>query len=298
MTDIARILVVGSGAMGSQIAMVCALTGYTVSVQDISADSLQRARISLRERIDRNVAKGRLSAQDRDAAFGRMTFTTDLAEGARDADFVIEAAIEKLDVKRALFAELDRLCPAHTILTSNSSSFIPSRLGDATGRPDRVCNMHFFNPALVMKCVEIVRGSATSDDTIRTTVELTESLGKLPVVLDREINGFVANRILVAIRKEAMFLVDGGYASVDAVDTACRTALGHPMGPFELQGLTGLDIGYYAQLGRYEDSKDPADKPAESLAKRVESGQLGRKSGRGWYDYDSEGNKIGVNEWN
>lgn len=298
MTDIARILVVGSGAMGSQIAMVCALTGYTVSVQDISADSLQRARISLRERIDRNVAKGRLSAQDRDAAFGRMTFTTDLAEGARDADFVIEAAIEKLDVKRALFAELDRLCPAHTILTSNSSSFIPSRLGDATGRPDRVCNMHFFNPALVMKCVEIVRGSATSDDTIRTTVELTESLGKLPVVLDREINGFVANRILVAIRKEAMFLVDGGYASVDAVDTACRTALGHPMGPFELQDLTGLDIGYYAQLGRYEDSKDPADKPAESLAKRVESGQLGRKSGRGWYDYDSEGNKIGVNEWN
>ncbi|HWC22417.1 MAG TPA: 3-hydroxyacyl-CoA dehydrogenase family protein [Flexivirga sp.] len=298
MTDISRILVVGSGAMGSQIAMVCALSGYEVRVQDISDDSLARAEAQLRARIDRNVTKGRLTEADRDAAFGRMTFTTDLAAAAQDVDFVIEAAIEKLDVKRELFARLDELCPEHAILTSNSSSFIPSRIADATTRPDRVCNMHFFNPALVMKCVEVVRGEATSDDTIEATVELTRSLGKLPVLLDKEINGFVANRILTEIRREAMFLVDGGYASPEAVDTACRTALGHPMGPFELQDLTGLDIGYYSQLGRFEDSGDPVDKPAESLAERVEAGHLGRKTGRGWYVYDAEGNKTGVNRWN
>lgn len=295
MTKISRILVVGSGAMGSQIAMVCAVSGYDVCVQDISSESLDRAQAQLRVRLDRNVAKGRLTDGERDLAFSRMTFTTELAAAAKDVDFVIEAAIEKLDVKRELFTRLDELCPDHAILTSNSSSFIPSRIADATKRPDRVCNMHFFNPALVMKCVEVVRGEATSDETFEATVELTKRLGKLPVPLTKEINGFVANRILTEIRREAMFLVDGGYASVEAVDTACKTALGHPMGPFELQDLTGLDIGYYSQLGRFEESGDPKDQPAESLARRVEAGHLGRKSGRGWYSYDSDGNKTGVN---
>lgn len=296
MTPISTVLVVGSGAMGSQIAMVCALAGLDVRVQDISAESLDRARTSLQARMDRNVAKGRLSAADRDAAFAKMTFTTDLPAAADGVDFVIEAAVEKLDVKRALFAELDRLCPAHAILTSNSSSFVPSRIADATGRPEQVCNMHFFNPALVMRCVEVVRGQHSSDETVRATVELAERLGKLPIVLDKEINGFVANRILVAIRREAMFLAEGGYASIEAIDTACRTALGHPMGPFELQDLTGLDIGYYTQQGRYDESGDPADRPAASLASHVQAGDLGRKTGRGWYVYDEAGAKVGVNQ--
>lgn len=295
MTSISTVLVVGSGAMGSQIAMVCALAGLDVRVQDISAESLDRARTSLQDRMDRNVAKGRLSAADRDAAFARMTFTTELPAAAAGVDFVIEAAVEKLDVKRALFAELDRLCPAHAILTSNSSSFVPSRIADATGRPEQVCNMHFFNPALVMRCVEVVRGQHSSDETVRATVELAERLGKLPIVLDKEINGFVANRILVAIRREAMFLAEGGYASIEAIDTACRTALGHPMGPFELQDLTGLDIGFYTQQGRYDESGDPADRPAASLAAHVQAGDLGRKTGRGWYVYDEAGAKVGVN---
>jgi 3-hydroxybutyryl-CoA dehydrogenase len=295
MTSISTVLVVGSGAMGSQIAMVCALAGLDVRVQDISAESLDRARTSLQARMDRNVAKGRLSAEDRDAAFAKMTFTTDLPAAADGVDFVIEAAVEKLDVKRALFAELDRLCPDHTILTSNSSSFVPSRIADATARPAQVCNMHFFNPALVMKCVEVVRGQDSSDQTIEATVALAERLGKLPIVLDKEINGFVANRILVAIRREAMFLAEGGYASIEAIDTACRTALGHPMGPFELQDLTGLDIGYYTQQGRYDESGDPADRPAASLERHVKAGHLGRKTGRGWYVYDEAGATVGVN---
>jgi 3-hydroxybutyryl-CoA dehydrogenase len=295
MTSISTVLVVGSGAMGSQIAMVCALAGLDVRVQDISAESLDRARTSLQARMDRNVAKGRLSAEDRDAAFAKMTFTTDLPAAADGVDFVIEAAVEKLDVKRALFAELDRLCPDHTILTSNSSSFVPSRIADATARPTQVCNMHFFNPALVMECVEVVRGQDSSDQTIEATVALAERLGKLPIVLDKEINGFVANRILVAIRREAMFLAEGGYASIEAIDTACRTALGHPMGPFELQDLTGLDIGYYTQQGRYDESGDPADRPAASLERHVKAGHLGRKTGRGWYVYDEAGATVGVN---
>ena len=296
MTGISRILVVGSGAMGSQIAMVCALAGYQVRVQDISDESLNRAQEQLRSRIGRNVAKGRLTEEERDAAFDRMTFTTDLPAAAQDADFVIEAAVEKLDIKRDLFARLDQLCPEHAILTSNSSSFVPSRIADATNRPDRVCNMHFFNPALVMKCVEVVRGESSSVVTNDDTVEQTKNIGKLTLLLDKEINGFVANRILTEIRREAMFLVDGGYASVEAVDTACKSALGHPMGPFELQDLTGLDIGYYTALGRFADSGDPKDKPAQSLVQRVEAGHLGRKTGRGWYVYDSDGNKIGVND--
>lgn len=290
--QVRKVLVVGSGAMGSQIAMVCALSGYDVAVHDIAEEGLARARTALEERIDRNVAKGRLSQEERDAAFARMAFGTDLADLAADADLVIEAAVEKLDVKRQIFADLDRVCPPHAILASNSSSFVPSRIADATGRPELVCNLHFFNPALVMKCVEVVRGPLTSDATMATAVAFTESIGKTVVLMEKEINGFIANRILNAIRDEAVFLFEGGYASLDAIDTACRTALGHPMGPFELQDLTGLDIAYYTKQGRYDESGDPADLPSRSLAERVEAGHLGRKSGQGWYRYDDQGKRV------
>ncbi|KRF15089.1 3-hydroxyacyl-CoA dehydrogenase family protein [Nocardioides sp. Soil796] len=283
--EIQKILVVGSGAMGSQIAMVCALAGLEVAVQDLAEASLEKAQSELRARVDRNVAKGRLSAEERDAAFARLTFDTDLAPAAEGVDFVIEAAVEKLDVKRELFAELDRLTPEHAILATNSSSFVPSRIADATGRPDRVVNMHFFNPALVMRCVEVVRSPQTSDATVDATVALTERIGKLPVVLDKEIPGFIANRLLGAVRDEAIRLLEGGYASVEAIDTAARTALGYPMGPFELMDLTGIDIGYYTKQGRFEETGDPADAPSRSVTEKVEAGELGRKTGKGWYDY-------------
>jgi 3-hydroxybutyryl-CoA dehydrogenase len=194
--------------------------------------------------------------------------------------------VEKLDVKTAIFAELDRRAPADAILASNSSSFVPSKLAAATSRPERVCNMHFFNPALVMRCVEVVAGSATSSDTVAVAVALAEKLGKVAVVLDKEIPGFVANRILNAVRDEAIFLYENGIASVEAIDTACRAALGYPMGPFELMDLTGIDIGYFTKLARYEETGDPADLPASSVTGLVEAGNLGRKTGRGWYGYD------------
>jgi 3-hydroxybutyryl-CoA dehydrogenase len=293
--NINHILVVGAGAMGSQIAMVCALAGHQVSLQDISEAMLDKARRQLEERLARTVETGRLTANDRIAAFDRLTFTTDLA-AARSADFIIEAVVEKLDVKRTLFAELDRLAPEHAILVTNSSSFVPSRIASATARPDRVCNMHFFNPALVMKCVEVVRGPETSQATVDATVELARRIGKSPVLLQREIPGFIANRILNAVRDEAIALLEGGIASVEDIDTTCRTALGYPMGPFELMDLTGIDIGYYTKQARFAESGDPADLPSRRVAEKVERGELGRKTGKGWYDYDARGNKMAAPE--
>lgn len=290
--NVRRILVVGSGAMGSQIGMVCALAGYEVALQDIEEEMLGRAREELERRMGRNVEKGRMSREEVEAAFGRMTFTTDLEGPASEADFVIEAVVERLDVKREVFRRLDQAAPGHAVLATNSSTIVSSRIADATGRPELVCNMHFFNPALVMRCVEVVRNPKTSDATVETTAELARRVGKEPVVINKEVPGFVANRILHAIRSEALWLYENGVASFEDIDIACRTALGHPMGPFELMDLTGIDVAYHAANSRYEESGDPKDRPAKSIVEKYERGELGRKSGRGWYTYDEEGRRV------
>lgn len=287
-----KILVVGGGAMGSQIGMVCAIAGYEVAVQDIDDGMLEKAQDQLKSRMTRNVEKERMTQDEVDEAFGRMDFTTALEGVATDVDFVIEAAVEKLDVKREIFSTLDKATPEHAILATNSSTIVSSQISGATGRPDRVCNMHFFNPALIMKCVEIVRSPETSDATVETTVELTRRIGKAPVILEKEISGFVANRILGALRDEAIYLYENGVSSFEDIDTACKTALGHPMGPFELMDLTGIDIGYYVKTARYEESGDPKDKPSESVTEKFEKGELGRKTGKGWYEYDNQGRKV------
>ena len=287
-----HVVVVGAGAMGSQIGLVCALAGLTATVTDIAEPALAKAQAELRSRLARDVSKGRRTAADVDAAFGRLSFTTDLTGAASTADYVIEAAVEKLDIKRALFADLDRVAPPHAILATNSSSIVSSRIADATNRPDKVCNLHFFNPALIMKCVEVVRGPDTSDATVETSVALTERLGKTPVVLNREIPGFVANRILGAVRDEAIYLLENGVASVTDIDTACRTALGYPMGPFELMDLTGIDIGYLTKQDRFAQTGDPEDRPSRSVTALVQRGELGRKTGQGWYTYDEAGTKT------
>jgi 3-hydroxybutyryl-CoA dehydrogenase len=292
MTEIKNIVVVGAGAMGSQIGMLCALAGYAATITDIAQEALDRAEAQLRLRMNRDVEKNRRTGEQVEEAFGRLSFSTDLTTAAAQADFVIEAAVEKLEIKRRLFADLDRVAPPHAILATNSSNIVSSRIADATGRPDRVCNVHFFNPALVMTCVEVVRGPQTSDETVATAVELARRLGKVPVLLDREIPGFIANRILGAVRDEAIFLLENGIASVEDIDTACRTALGYPMGPFELMDLTGIDIGYLTKTDRYAESGDPRDQPSKSVSALFERGELGRKTGRGWYDYDEAGTKT------
>lgn len=281
-----KLTVIGSGAMGSQIAMVSALAGHDVVLHDVDPDAPAQAVTSLRHRLVRQVAKGRRSRDDVEAAFARLSTESDLESAVAEADLVIEAVIERVHVKRDLFAWVANACPQHTVLASNSSSIIPSKLADASGRPDRFCNIHFFNPALVMKGVEVVRGPETSDATMAAATAYVEGLGKQPIVLEKEIFGFVANRILNAVRDEAISLHEGGYASVEAIDAACRTALGYPMGPFELMDLTGIDIGYYSKTERYAETGDPTDQPSRSVTELVEAGHLGRKTGRGWYTYD------------
>lgn len=287
---VSRILVAGAGAMGAQIALVAALAGRQVALYDVDADALDRAVDTLRKRTASMVAKGRRDSADVEDAFARLHTTTELTG---DHDLVIEAIVEKLDVKREFFTTLDSLCPGHTILASNSSSFLPSSLASATSRPDRFVNLHFFNPALVMKCVEVVRGPETSDTAVDTAVALIDAMEKTPVVLDREIPGFVANRLLNAVRDEAIALYEGGYADIDAIDTAARTALGYPMGPFELMDLTGIDIGYLSKKARFAETADPADRPSATVTALVEAGHLGRKSGRGFYRYDESGARVG-----
>lgn len=283
--EIRSVVVLGAGTMGSQIAAVSALAGYTTSLVDIQQKQLDRAREQLRQRLDRDVEKGRRDRGAVDEAWGRLALTTDRDRVAASADLVIEAAVEDLSVKRSIFADLDRVCPPHTLLVTNSSNIVSSRVADATGRPGKVCNLHFFNPALVMACVEIVPHEGTDPETVEAASAFVRSLGKTPVKLKREVPGFLANRLLNALRREALDLYEGGVADFEDIDLAAKTALGHPMGPFELMDLVGIDVVYLIRLAEYEQTGDPAALPARSIKEKYEAGDFGRKTGRGWYEY-------------
>ena len=283
--EIRSVVVLGAGTMGSQIAAVSALAGYTTSLVDIQQKQLDRAREQLRQRLDRDVEKGRRDRGAVDEAWGRLALTTDRDRVTASADLVIEAAVEDLSVKRSIFADLDRVCPPHTLLVTNSSNIVSSRVADATGRPGKVCNLHFFNPALVMACVEIVPHEGTDPETVEAASAFVRSLGKTPVKLKREVPGFLANRLLNALRREALDLYEGGVADFEDIDLAAKTALGHPMGPFELMDLVGIDVVHLIRLAEYEQTGDPAALPARSIKEKYEAGDFGRKTGRGWYEY-------------
>ncbi|QGU05372.1 3-hydroxyacyl-CoA dehydrogenase family protein [Corynebacterium comes] len=285
MTEVKKIAVIGSGAMGRQIGMVAALGGFDAVVQDISADAVSQAEQAMKEWVDGRVAKGRLDAGQADAAWSRLRFTTDLREAVGDADLVIEAATEKLDIKRRVFAQIDELAPGHAILTTNSSTYGSSSVADATKRPEKVCNMHFFNPALVMKAVEVVRHPDTSDDTVDTVMAVARQMGKLPVLLNKEIPGFIANRLMGALRSEAIDLFEQGIASLEDIDVAAKSALGHPMGPFELMDLVGIDVTYLIREATFDMTGDEREKPHPLITEKYEAGEFGRKTGKGWYSY-------------
>lgn len=279
------ILVVGAGTMGRQIAMSAALAGYTATLQDISVDMLTAAATDLNDWAAARVAKGRLGNDSAQKALSRLSYTTNLQDAATSTDFVIEAATERLDIKKDIFATLGRYAPAHAVLATNSSTLGSSKVAEVSGRAEQVCNMHFFNPALVMKCVEVVRHEHTSEPTVAVTMELARRLGKEPVLINHEVPGFIANRLMGAIQREALALAEAGVATIADIDTTARTALGHPMGPFELMDLVGLDVINFIAEATHAETSNPADAPDPSVQALVAAGKLGRKSGSGFYDY-------------
>jgi 3-hydroxybutyryl-CoA dehydrogenase len=283
---VTRLAVIGAGSMGAQIAQQAALHGIDVTLQDQEPTQLHKATESNRGHLTRRVEKGKLSKDDAEAALERVRTLTDLRAAVEHADVVIEAVFEDLDVKRLVFRELDAAAPEQAVLASNSSTIGISKLAGATQRPDRCVNMHFFYPVLVMEVVEIVRGPQTSDATVQRALELAQQMGRTPVVLNKEIDGFIVNRILHAATQEAYRLLDAGIASFEDIDTAVEKGLNWPMGPFRLGDFSGLDVTYNARLHMYRSTGDERYRPSAQLEAKVKAGKLGRKTGEGWYRYE------------
>jgi len=277
--------VVGAGSMGAQIAQQAALHGVHVWLTDKSDEQLARAVESNRGHLDRRVEKGKLPRADADAALARVRVTADMAEAVQGADFVIEAVFEDLELKRSIFAELDRAAPREAVLASNSSTMGISKIAGATRRPELCVNMHFFFPVLVMDLVEVVRGPQTSDQTAARAMTMARDMGRTPVLLNKEIDGFIVNRILHAATQEAYRLLDAGVASFEDIDVAVEKGLNWPLGPFRLGDFSGLDVTYKARLHMYESTGDERYRPSPQLEAKVRAGKLGRKTGEGWYRY-------------
>lgn len=286
--EIKTICVVGAGLMGNQIALQAAVSGFEVSCTDTSVEALKKAQDFALDWLGNRLEKGKISAGEVDDIKRRLNFIADLEGAAKKADLVIEAVVEILSVKRDLFSRLDKICPPHTILATNSSYIVSSKIADATSRPDKVLNMHFFNPALVMKLVEVVQGPHVSDETVETVLAVSRALGKVPTRVNKEIYGFVCNRVFSAITKEACYMLDQGVASIEDIDNAVKNGLGHPMGPLALLDLTGIDLEYSVLMERFRETGELADKPSPAIVERYSAGNYGRKSGKGFYDYKSK----------
>ena len=285
MHELKRVMVVGAGTMGSQIALQTALSGrYDVTLVDTVAGQLDSARAQNHKLLDRAVEKGRVTREKADDALHRIEGSGDLATPAPGADLVIEAVIENFDAKKSVFEALGKYARPEAILASNSSTIAISRLADFSGRPERCCNMHFFHPVTVMQLCEVVRGPKTSQETVDAAMDFVRSIDRTPVLLQKEIWGFIVNRILFAASEEAMRLLVGGYASAEDIDVAVQKGLNWPMGPFHLLDFSGLDVFYGAMEDRHRLGDGPA--APDVLRKLVEAGRLGRKTGRGFFEYD------------
>jgi 3-hydroxybutyryl-CoA dehydrogenase len=279
-----RLLVVGAGLMGSGIAQVAAGAGWDVTVRDVTPEALSRGVDGIKASLARFVQKEKISAADAEAAIARIRTTTDL-DAAAEADLVVEAVFEKLELKQEVFRELDKLAPEGAVLATNTSAIPVTQIAAVTGRPEAVVGTHFFSPVPMMKLCELVRGYKTSDATLATAKAFAEEIGKTTITVNRDIAGFVTTRLISALVVEAVKLVESGVVSPEDLDTACKLGFGHPMGPLETTDLTGVDVLLGATRNIYADTADEKFFPPELLARMVIAGDLGRKSGHGFYQY-------------
>jgi 3-hydroxybutyryl-CoA dehydrogenase len=282
---IKTVSVVGAGTMGSQIAHQVALGGYRVRLYSRSQKRLDTALATTAPLLRRRVERGKLDADECEAALARVSATTDLQAAVAGSDLVIESVVEDRETKRSLFVELSGLAPEHGILASNSSTMSSSFFADVVSHPEKLLNVHFFNPALVMQLVEVVKGAHTSDDTVQTCVEFARRIGKTPVLVRKETYGFIANRILFIAMQEAFKLVEAGYVSMDDADLAVKNGLNWPMGPFALADLVGLDVTADILSQGHEQTGEERWAPTPILSDRVAHGELGRKTHQGFYEY-------------
>ncbi|PUB12985.1 3-hydroxybutyryl-CoA dehydrogenase [Paenisporosarcina sp. OV554] len=280
---IQKVLVIGAGQMGSGIAQVCAQAGFDVKLNDMKEEYFQRGLANITKNLSRNVEKGRMTEEEKSQVLSRITKSLDLND-ASDVDLVIEAAVENMEIKQKIFKQLDEITPKHTILASNTSSLPITEIAAATNRPAQVIGMHFMNPVPVMKLVEIIRGLATTDDVYTSIEEMTKKLGKVPVEVN-DFPGFVSNRILMPMINEAIYTLYEGVATKEAIDDVMKLGMNHPMGPLQLADFIGLDTCLYIMEILHEGFGDSKYRPCPLLRKYVKAGWLGKKTGRGFYEY-------------
>jgi len=282
--EICNVAVIGGGLMGRQIALNTAIYPYEVYVTDQNAQVLEQVRQWAEEYLAGRIAKGRMSEEKVEGIKKRFHVVETMEEAVKDADLVIEAVVERVDVKHAVMQQVGQLVREDTIIATNSSRMVSSMFAEDVPNPSRLCNLHYFNPALVMKLTEVVRGDHTSDETIKAMYDFSVATGKTPVIVNKEIDGFVVNRILAAIYQESRSLVEQGYCTYEDLDIACENGLGHPMGPFRLNDLTGIDLTYDIMKRGYDKT---GVKPVgfDQIKELYDKGYYGKKSGRGYYDY-------------
>lgn len=291
--DIKVVAVLGAnGAMGQQIGMNVALAGraydYKVVMYGRRPEAMEKTEAWANKYLAGRVEKGRLTQEEADKVAANISYSTDLEAAVKDADLVIEAVKEDLDVKKDTLARVCKACKPDTIIGTNSSNIVSSKLVDSVTNPERLLNMHYFNPALVMKLVELVRNPYTSDEVVATAKAFCLNTEKAPVTLNAEISGFIANRINAAVTREACNLLEKGIASVEDIDIAIEKGLGYPMGPFKLMDMTGIDVAYFVRRDRFAESGDPNDAPSQLIIDKYNAGEYGRKTGKGWYEYPAK----------